>query len=111
RVIRADLCGLLDVERLPRLIELQRRALKVHAELRGPHRGSGRSGAPPNSITKTLGVRLKAQQPRGVREHGARIRLGKALATQQIEERLCMPASQLSVGLSVVKLEAEMPPA
>src|SRR5882762_7288008 len=62
-------------------------------------------------MTKTVGMRLEAQQSRRVLEHWARIRFGKALATQHIEERLCVPASQVRVGLAVVRLKAEMPPA
>src|SRR6185437_7354439 len=35
-VVRLDLFRLLDVERLSRLVVLERRALQVHAELRSP---------------------------------------------------------------------------
>ena len=47
--IRLDLLALLDVERLAGLVELQRRALQVHAELGRPHGGRVRARRPTRS--------------------------------------------------------------
>ena len=103
--VGADLLGLLDVEGLAALVELERRALQVHAELGRPF-GRGVGGrAPPDALAQPFRMRLEAQQAGRVREHRPRIGLGKALAAQDVEEDLgvaaapCRRRSGLPAGL------------
>src|SRR5690606_23312093 len=76
----ADLLRLLHVQRLAGLVELQGRALQVHAEARRPGRRGVRRRAPPDAPPEALRVRLEPQQAGRVREHRPRVRLGEALA-------------------------------
>src|SRR4029079_3526962 len=97
-LIRASLSVLLDLYRLPRLSELQRRALKVHAELCGPHRGSGRSGAPPNSITKTLECGSRRSSPGGLRNIGRGVGSAKPLPRSTLRNAsACLRPNSASV--------------
>src|SRR5699024_4531184 len=64
-----DLLGLLDVQRLAALVELQRRGHEVHPEARRPRRGGVRRGAPPDPVAQTGRVRLGTEKARRVREH------------------------------------------
>src|SRR4029434_7735838 len=98
RSIKPDLLGLLDMERLAALVDLECRALQVHAELRRPLRRRIGAGAPPDALSETLGMRLEAQQAGRVRKHRARIGLGEALAEQQFEEDLSVAPRHLGVG-------------
>ena len=108
RAIGADLLRLLDVKRLAALVELQRRRLQVHAELRRPfRRGVGRR-APPDSFAQARRVWLDAQQPRRVREHRPRVRLGKTVAAQHLEKNLGVLPRHVGVGLPLRRRVAEI---
>src|ERR1700678_781906 len=56
----ANLAGLLDVERLTALVELEGGGLQVHSELGSPGSCRVGSGPPPNALTQSSGVRLEA---------------------------------------------------
>src|SRR5262249_47840 len=75
-----DLCGLLNVETLTRLVVLQRGALQVHAKLRCPPRGRVGSGSRPNPLAQPLGEGFEAQLAKRILEHRPRVRLRKTLA-------------------------------
>src|SRR5690606_882149 len=107
----ADLLRLLHVQRLAGLVELQGRALEVHAQARRPGRRGVRRRAPPDALPEALRVRLEPQQAGRVREHRPRVRLGEALALEQREEDLGVPAGHVGVGLALARLIAEVSPA
>ena len=111
RTVGTDLLGLLDMEGLAALIELQCGALQVQAELGRPFGGGVGGGTPPNPVAQTLRVRLEAQQARRVREHGPRVRLGEALAAQDIKEDLRVTPGHVGVGLALGRHVAKMAPA
>src|SRR4029077_10368888 len=56
RAVEPDLLRLLRVERLSALVDLERRALQVHAELGRPFRRRIRAGAPPDALAQALRV-------------------------------------------------------
>jgi hypothetical protein len=86
------------MERLAALVDLECRALQIHAELRRPLRRRIGAGAPPDALAQTLGIRLEAQQAGRIRKHRARIGLGETLAEQQFEEDLSVAARHLNVS-------------
>ena len=59
RAIGLDLLALLDVEGLAGLVELERRALEVHAQLRRPDRRGVGGRAPPDPVAQARRVRLE----------------------------------------------------
>src|SRR5215217_3129750 len=86
--ISPNLLGLLDMKGLAALVELERRALQIHAKLGRPYgRGVGR-GAPPDAVTQALGMWLQPQRTRGIWEHRPWIGLGKTLALERLEKHL-----------------------
>src|SRR5262249_25879880 len=88
RSIKPDLLGLLDMEWLAALVDLECRALQVHAELRRPLRRRIGAGAPPDALAQTLGMRLETQKARRGPQHRGRAGLGEALSPQQVGEGL-----------------------
>src|SRR4029078_626963 len=98
RAIKPDLLSLLHVERLATLVDLERRALQVHAEFGRPWLLSICAGAPPDALAQALGIRLEAQKAGRVRKHRVRMRLGETLPEQQIEEHLCVAPRHVGVG-------------
>ena len=111
RAVEPDLLRLLDVERLAALIDLERRALQVHAELGRPLRGGVGAGAPPDALAQTLRVRLDAQEAGRVRKHRRRVGLGEALAAQHIEKDLGVAPRHVGVGHPLRRGVAEVAPA
>lgn len=79
--IGADLFGLLDVEGLPRLVVLPRRALQVHTRLRRPDRRRVRARAPPDAVAQPFGMRLETQKARRVGKHRVRILSGTGVGS------------------------------
>ena len=55
-----DLLALLNVQRLAGLVILERRALKIHAQLRGPFGRCVRARTPPDAFAQSRGIRLEA---------------------------------------------------
>ena len=53
---------------------------------RGPLGGLPGAGTPPDPLAQTVGVRLDPEQPGWVGEHRPRVRLGKALALEDLEK-------------------------
>jgi hypothetical protein len=54
-------------------------------------------------------VRLDSQQPGWIREHRPRVRLGEALALQQLEKDLGVATGHVGIGLALTRLVAEVP--
>ena len=107
----ADLLGLLDVERLSALVEFERRALQVHAELAGPFgRGVG-GGAPPDALAQARGMRLEAQKAGRIGKHRTRIGLGKALPCRSSRNTSAWLARHVGIALAFRRSEAEIAPA
>ena len=86
------------MERFAALVDLECRALQVHAELGRPFRRRIGAGAPPDALAQALGIRLEAQEAGRVRKHRARARLGETLPEQQFEEDLGMAPRHVGVG-------------
>ena len=82
--------------------------MQVHAQLRGPDGRGVRGRAPPDPVAQARRVRLEAQQAGRVGEHRPRVRLGEALALEQLEEDLGVPARHVGVGLALGGLVAEV---
>ena len=109
--IKPDLFGLLDVERLTALVDLERRRLQVHAELGRPLRRRIGAGAPPDALAQAFRERLQPQRARRIGKHRARIGLGEAFALQQLEKYLGVGARHVGVGLAVLRHVTEIAPA
>src|ERR1700720_1263128 len=109
--VSPDLGGLLHMESLPCFVVLECRALQVHPVLCRPDCRGVRAGAPPNPVAQAVRIGFQAQQPRRIWKHGAWIRLGEALAAQQIEEDLRMTPPHVCVILALGRLITEMSPA
>src|SRR5690606_27948019 len=101
RPIGPDLLSLLDVERLATLVEHQRRALKVHAELGCPLRRLGRGRAPPYALEQAFRMRLDAEQSRRIGKHGAWIGLGEPRALEHVQEDAGVPPRHVGVALAL----------
>src|SRR5262249_61398612 len=86
------------MEWLAALVDLECRALQVHAELRRPLRRRIGAGAPPDALAQTLGMRLEAQKARRARKHRAPTGLGEAPSEQQVEGDLSVTPRHLRVG-------------
>src|SRR5262252_4244609 len=108
RAIKPYLLRLLHVERLAALVDLQRRALQVHAELGGPLRRRIGAGAPPNAFAQALGIGLEAQEAGRVRKHRAWVGLGEALAEQQFEKDLGVAPRHVGVSHTLRRRVAEV---
>ena len=111
RTIKPDLLRLLHMERLAALVDLERRALQVHAELGRPFRRRIGAGAPPDALAQTLRIGLDAQQAGRVREHRPRAGLGEALAAQHLEEDLGVAPRHVGIGHPLRRGVAEVAPA
>src|SRR4051812_1696769 len=96
----ADLRGLLDMQRLAGLVELEGRTLEVHPELRRPDRRRVRRGSPPDAFPQTRGEGFEPEQSRRVRKHRARIRPRETFSVQQLEKLLRMPSAHARVVLT-----------
>jgi hypothetical protein len=105
-----DLLALLDVERLARLVGLQRRAHQVHALLGRPARGRVGRGAPPDAVAQARRVRLDAQQAGRVGEHRSRVGLGEPLALEDLEQHLGVPAGHVGLVLALCRGVPEVAP-
>ena len=101
RAVKPDLLRLLDVERLAALVDFERRALQVHAELGRPFRRRVGAGAPPDALAQALRIRLEPQQAGRVREHRPRVGLGEALAAQHFEKDLGVAPRHVGVGHAI----------
>src|SRR6185436_5793290 len=66
--VRLDLLALLNMQRLAGLVRLQRGALQMQAELRGPLGRRIRARAPPDALAQPLRMRLHAQKAGRIRE-------------------------------------------
>ena len=106
-----DLLGLLDVERPPAFVDLERRALHIHAELGRPFGGGVGAGAPPDALAQALRIRLEAQQARRVRKHRPRVRARKAFAAQHLEKHLGVAARHVGIGHAFRRRVTEVAPA
>ena len=108
RAVEPDLLRLLHVERPSALVDLERRALQVHAELGRPFRRRIRAGAPPDALAQALRVRLQTQETGRVRKHRARVGFGEALAKQHVEENLGVAPCHVGIGHSFLGGVAEV---
>src|SRR5579884_1606697 len=106
----ANLASLLHMKRLARLVFLERRALHVHAVLRGPDRGRVGTRAPPDAVAQSLRVRLETQQSRRIGKHRPRIGLREPFSLQQLEKLLGVTASHVGVAGAGVRCIAEVAP-
>ena len=111
RAVGADLPRLLDMEGLAGLVELQGRALEVHPELRRPDRGRVGRRPPPDALLQPRRMRLEPQQAGRVREHRPRVRLGEALAIEELQEELGVAPRHVGIGLALGRAVAEVAPA
>ena len=74
-----ELFRLLHVKRLAALVDLERRALQVHAHLGRPHRRRVRRRTPPDALAKPGRVRLKRGEPGGFGNMGRGLGWAKPL--------------------------------
>src|SRR6478672_587861 len=88
--VGSDLGSLLHMKSLACFVVLECRALQVHPEFCCPDCRGVRPGTPPNPVAQAVRIGFQAKQPGRVWKHGPRIRLGEALAAQQIEKDLRM---------------------
>ncbi len=109
--IRLDLFALLDVQRLPALIVLQRRTLKVHAESCRPACRRVRAGTPPDSVAQAFRMRLEAQQPGRIGKHRPRVGLREAFTFQELQEHLGVAACHVTIALALSRRIPEVAPA
>ena len=108
--IGPDLGSLLHMESLAGFVVLECRALQVHPEFCGPDRRGVGAGAPPNPVAQTIGMGFQTQQAGRVWKHGSWIRLGEALAAQQVEKDLRMTPSHVCVTLTLGWLITKISP-
>src|SRR6201984_397941 len=106
-----DLGGLLHMESLACFVVLECRALQVHPRVRSPDCGSVGAGAPPNPVAQTIRMGFQAQQPGRIWKHGSWVRLGEALAAQQVKEDLRMTPPHVGVALAFGRLITAISPA
>src|ERR1700691_5798540 len=106
-----DLGSLLHMESLACFVVLEGRALQIHPQLCCPDRRGVRAGAPPNPVAQAIRMGFQAQQPRRIGKHRSWIRLGEALATEQVEEDLRMTPPHVGVVLALARLITEISPA
>ena len=76
--------------------------------LRGPDGRGGRGRAPPDPLAQPGRVGLQAQQAGRVGKHRPRVRLGEALALQELEEDLGVAARHVGIRLTLGGLVAEV---
>src|SRR5450631_2101854 len=105
-----DLGGLLQVEGLACFVVLERRALQVHPEFRGPYRRGIRPGPPPDAVAQAFGMGFEPEQAGWIWKHRTRIGWREALAAQQVEEDLRMTPPHVGVGLALGRLITEITP-
>src|SRR5690606_35477401 len=73
-----------------------------------PAGGVVRPGPAPDPVPEAFRVQLEAEQPGRVGEHRPRVRLGEALALQQLEEHLGALPGHVGVGLSLRRVVPEV---
>src|SRR5665213_812890 len=81
-----DLLGLQLVEWNARVFAQKRRAHQIHSLFGRPLGGPAGPRTPPNPLPQTVRVRLDSKQPGWVGEHWSRVRRGKTLALQSLQE-------------------------
>jgi hypothetical protein len=111
RAVSPDLFGLLDVERLAALVDLERRTLQVHAELRRPFCRRICAGAPPDAVAQAFRIRLEAQKARRVREHRVGTGLRESFAAQRFEQDLRVAPRHVGVAHPLGRGVTEIAPA
>src|SRR6476646_414747 len=97
----SNLSGLLEVECFAGLIELKRRALHIHSQLRCPGGSCVRGRTPPDAISQSFGVRLKAEEARWIGKHRMRVRPGEALTLQKVDKCFGMPSRDIRISLAL----------
>jgi hypothetical protein len=98
--IEPDLLGLLDVERLAALVDLQRRAAGSCPAWPPIPPSRWWSRAPPDALAQAFAMRLEPQQARRVRKHRPRDWAAQSLAAQHVEKHLGVPPRHVGVALA-----------